>query len=197
LKLCLNQLRWRKSTLPFHNCTAYETEYNLCFDHGLPVEKIYCKVGSKLWLLPASVWLFAWLILSPRRRMRHIPPKHHLTFNGPHGITSQKIETFHHHRLITSCPARFNMYTESYFKKCDTISVQFIYNVGFLYTTLTRRRLRHYDISRKVAGRNPRKVAGRNPDYFFFKFNKSFQPHYDPRTDSVCNRNQNQEYSCG
>jgi hypothetical protein len=36
----------------------------------------------------------AWLILRLWRRGRHIPPKNWLTFNGLHGVISQKIQLF-------------------------------------------------------------------------------------------------------
>jgi hypothetical protein len=48
-----------------------------------------CK-SSTYHLLPRC--LFASLILRPWRWGRHVPPKCRLTFNGLHGVTSQKIE---------------------------------------------------------------------------------------------------------
>jgi hypothetical protein len=40
-------------------------------------------------------WRFlAWLILQPWRWRRHVPPKRRLTFNGLHGVLSQKIQSF-------------------------------------------------------------------------------------------------------
>jgi hypothetical protein len=41
-----------------------------------------------------SRWFLAWFILRPWRRRRHVPPKRRLTFNGLHGVISQKIELF-------------------------------------------------------------------------------------------------------
>jgi hypothetical protein len=46
--------------------------------------------------------------------------------------------------------------------------------------------LRHYAVSRKVAGSSPDRVD-------FFKLTKSFRPHYGPRFDSASNRNEYQE----
>jgi hypothetical protein len=45
-------------------------------------------------LLPASHWFLAWLVLRPWRLWLHVPPNRRLTFNGLHGILSQKIELF-------------------------------------------------------------------------------------------------------
>jgi hypothetical protein len=47
---------------------------------------------SKLCLQPA--WFLAWLSLEPRILRLHIPPKCWLTFNGLHGVISQKIQLF-------------------------------------------------------------------------------------------------------
>jgi hypothetical protein len=47
-------------------------------------------------LLPVSWWFLAWLILWPWRWRRHFPPKRQLTFNGLHGIISQKISLHSH-----------------------------------------------------------------------------------------------------
>jgi hypothetical protein len=41
-----------------------------------------------------SLWFLAWLILRSRRWRRHVPPKCRLTFNGLHGVISQKRELF-------------------------------------------------------------------------------------------------------
>jgi hypothetical protein len=41
-----------------------------------------------------SRWFFARLILRPWRWKRHVPQKRRLTFNGLHGVISQKIEGF-------------------------------------------------------------------------------------------------------
>jgi hypothetical protein len=42
--------------------------------------------------LPASCWFLACLFFEPLRG--HIPPKCRFTFNGLHGVMSQKIELF-------------------------------------------------------------------------------------------------------
>jgi hypothetical protein len=39
-----------------------------------------------------SRWLLAWFILRPAGWRRNVPPKRRLTFNGLHGVISQKIE---------------------------------------------------------------------------------------------------------
>jgi hypothetical protein len=41
-----------------------------------------------------SRWFFAWFILRSSRWRRHVLPKCPLTFNGLHGVISQKIEFF-------------------------------------------------------------------------------------------------------
>jgi hypothetical protein len=41
-----------------------------------------------------SRWFLAWLILRPWRWRQHVPSKRRLTFNGLHGVISQKIELF-------------------------------------------------------------------------------------------------------
>jgi hypothetical protein len=56
----------------------------LCFStHGL------------LFLLPASCWFVAWLMLGPRGWKYYVPPKHRPTFTRLHGITTQKKELQH------------------------------------------------------------------------------------------------------
>jgi hypothetical protein len=51
--------------------------------------------GMKLLsLLPASFWFLAWLNLRPSRWRPNVPPKGRLTFNGLHGVISQKTELF-------------------------------------------------------------------------------------------------------
>jgi hypothetical protein len=51
-----------------------------------------------------SRWFLAWFILRLRRWRRHVPPKHRLTFNGLHGVISQKIELFIITAMKTSNP---------------------------------------------------------------------------------------------
>jgi hypothetical protein len=45
-------------------------------------------------LSTASRWLLARLILRPWRWRRYVPPKRRLTFNGLHGVISQKMVLF-------------------------------------------------------------------------------------------------------
>jgi hypothetical protein len=47
---------------------------------------------TELYLLPPSCWFLAWLTLQPWRWRRHVPLKCQLTYNGLHGIISQKTE---------------------------------------------------------------------------------------------------------
>jgi hypothetical protein len=54
----------------------------------------YSPLKAERYLLPASHWVLAWPVLWPRRWRRHFSLKHQLTFNGIHGIISQKIELF-------------------------------------------------------------------------------------------------------
>jgi hypothetical protein len=49
---------------------------------------------------PAWQWFLAWLNLRPWRWRRHVPRKRWLTFNGLHGVISQKTELYI--RKITS-----------------------------------------------------------------------------------------------
>jgi hypothetical protein len=48
----------------------------------------------ELSLISASCWFIAWLILRPRRWRRYSHPKRWLTFDGPHGVISKKLELF-------------------------------------------------------------------------------------------------------
>jgi hypothetical protein len=50
--------------------------------------------ANRLRLLRASRSFLAWIILLPWRERWHVPPKRRLTFNGLHGVMSQKIELF-------------------------------------------------------------------------------------------------------
>jgi hypothetical protein len=59
---------------------------------------------SRLWLLPASSWFLAWLILRPWRWRRYVRPKRRLTFNGLHGVISQQTEHFITTAVRTSNP---------------------------------------------------------------------------------------------
>jgi hypothetical protein len=68
--------------------------------------------SSILWditlcFLLASRWFLAWLLLWSWRRRRHVAPKRRLTFNGLHGVISQKIELFITTAVRTSSPTQF------------------------------------------------------------------------------------------
>jgi hypothetical protein len=51
---------------------------------------------------PAACWFLTLLIFQPRSWRRHIPPNRLFTFNGLHGVLSQKIELFLTYTLIIS-----------------------------------------------------------------------------------------------
>jgi hypothetical protein len=81
----------RAILLPSTSLTIHLLFYNL----APPSSGYQHEAGSKrLCLTLASCWFLAWIILRPRRRRRHIPPKRRLTFNGLHGVISMKTEFF-------------------------------------------------------------------------------------------------------
>jgi hypothetical protein len=64
--------------------------------------RYYHEAGSnQSCLLSASYLFLVLLILWPWGLRRHLPPKHRLTFNGLHGIISQKIELFYIYNFKT------------------------------------------------------------------------------------------------
>jgi hypothetical protein len=63
--------------------------FSSCFLHNPKFRQAGC---SACYL--RSQWFLAWLILRPRRWRRHVPPKHHLTFNELHDVKSQTTELF-------------------------------------------------------------------------------------------------------
>jgi hypothetical protein len=65
------------------------------------VTSIFRVEKAELCLPPASRWFLAWLILRPWRLRRYVLPKRRLTFNGLHGVTSQKIELFKYQKHIS------------------------------------------------------------------------------------------------
>jgi hypothetical protein len=64
--------------------------------------KVNRHLEGQLFLLPASCWFLAWLIVQPCRIRRHVSPKHRLTFSGIHGVTSWKSIFCHVCGLITN-----------------------------------------------------------------------------------------------
>jgi hypothetical protein len=62
-------------------------------------------------LLPR--WYLAWLILRPWAWRRHVPPKRRLTFNGLHGVISQKIVLFIATGVTTSNPTTLSVISET------------------------------------------------------------------------------------
>jgi hypothetical protein len=52
-----------------------------------------------------ACWFLAWLIHRTWRWRRHVPSKCQLTFNGLHGVISEKIKPFIIAAVITSNPA--------------------------------------------------------------------------------------------
>jgi hypothetical protein len=75
-------------------------------------------------LLVTCFRLLAWIILRPWRWRRHVPPKRRLTFNGLHGVMSQKIGLFLTTALRTSDP------TNDILKKLDGFYRFYIYILG-------------------------------------------------------------------
>jgi hypothetical protein len=61
-------------------------------------------IQQELFSLPASRWFLAWRILRSWRWGRHVSSKRPLTFNGLHGVVSQKIEFFITTAMKTSNP---------------------------------------------------------------------------------------------
>jgi hypothetical protein len=88
-------------------------------------------------LLPALCWFLAWLILQPWRWKQHVPQKHWLSFNGIHGIISQKTELFittaSNHTYLNS-----DFYVPKVTKDLEIISgaISFTYSISILYTEL-------------------------------------------------------------
>jgi hypothetical protein len=64
-------------------------------------------------LLLASFWFLAWIVFRPSRWRRHVSPKIVLTFNGLHGIISQKIELFVTTSMRTSDPTQDSVHGRS------------------------------------------------------------------------------------
>jgi hypothetical protein len=64
-----------------------------------------------------SGWFPARLIILPWRQRRHFSPKHLLTFNGLHGVISQKIKLFISTALRTSNPKRQFIFRPKLFSK--------------------------------------------------------------------------------
>jgi hypothetical protein len=60
--------------------------------------------NQQLFFLGALRWFLAWLILRSWGWRRHVVPKHRLTFNRLHGVTSQKITFFKITAVTTSTP---------------------------------------------------------------------------------------------
>jgi hypothetical protein len=59
-------------------------------------------------LLPASLWFLTWLILRSWSWRWHVPPKRRLTFNGLHGVISQKTEPIITTAVKTSDPTIYS-----------------------------------------------------------------------------------------
>jgi hypothetical protein len=65
-------------------------------------EPVWRRWQDRLCFQLLSRWFLAWLIFRSWRRRRHVPPKRRLTFNGLHGVISQKTEPFITTALRTS-----------------------------------------------------------------------------------------------
>jgi hypothetical protein len=64
-----------------------------------------CKQRQMLCLMPVSRWFLVWFILRFWRWRLHVSSKRRLTFNGVHGVISQKTEVFMTTAVRTSSPA--------------------------------------------------------------------------------------------
>jgi hypothetical protein len=78
--------------------------------------------------LLSCCFLFAWLILRPWKWRRHVPPKHRLTFNGLHGVISQKTVLFAS-TLVTK------LYNLPYQRRLILIRVRFLSIFMFMMWT--------------------------------------------------------------
>jgi hypothetical protein len=117
-------------TNPWRNILCIYDCYNICWVQKLLKISIFCDITpcsplivnrrleeachlhieqTELYLPFASLWILAGIILHPWRWRRHVPPKLQLTFNGLHGVISQKIRTFHNHRC-----ENFRSYIEAF-----------------------------------------------------------------------------------
>jgi hypothetical protein len=65
-------------------------------------------------LLFASRMFLVWLILRHWSSRRHVPLKRRLTFNGTHGVISQKIEIFLTTAVRTLNPTELRHWTQQY-----------------------------------------------------------------------------------
>jgi hypothetical protein len=86
------QWLWRKPTSRFWWTYTFWAPLNRNFFFFLVCHISVCIDGSACHML--SRWFLARLILRPRRWRRYVPPKRRLTFNGLHGVISQKIVLF-------------------------------------------------------------------------------------------------------
>jgi hypothetical protein len=81
---------WRNEVFLFHACVSLlfrRSEHSVIrLSNHISNNTSLCKIWGSVWLL-----LSHWPILRPWRWRRHVPPKRRLTFNGLHGITSQKL----------------------------------------------------------------------------------------------------------
>jgi hypothetical protein len=60
-----------------------------------------------------SSWYLAWLILRPWRWRRYVPPKRRFTFNGLHGVISQKLVLFEMYGCLPSSNRRLVLDNET------------------------------------------------------------------------------------
>jgi hypothetical protein len=72
--------------------------------HIFRVEEVAKQVTSK-----KQVASSAWLILRLRRWRRYVPLKYRLTFNGLHGVITQKVELIITTAVTTSDPTDFSL----------------------------------------------------------------------------------------
>jgi hypothetical protein len=97
-----------------------------------------------LCLTPNSLWFLDWLILCPWRQRWYVPPKRLLSFNGLHGVISQKTELFIMADVRTSNPTAavhfsetsVNVYrtTRRHTPEDSTIDIHHCENLSSVYT---------------------------------------------------------------
>jgi hypothetical protein len=93
--------------LKSHSSLHFSSVITLCPKYGITQSSILWDITPctpskisrfgvtwRICLLPALRWFLAWLILRPWRGRPHVTPQRRLTFNGLHGVISQKIDLF-------------------------------------------------------------------------------------------------------
>jgi hypothetical protein len=97
----------QRSLLPVSKETATVYGVYSCMKNSTETSVKVGAKGSACLLL--SRWFLAGLILRPWRWRQYVPLKHWLTFNGLHGVISQKIVLFITTAMITSNPTQLHI----------------------------------------------------------------------------------------